>query len=539
MFSRRTGIPILSAMVLGSSVFALSQNIRVMTDEGPPPPESKLTVEEKKERDALQETLLNRAYGMTKEVSDSDKALLLSRLAEASAKNHAEKSKKWADEVFTVTANLSATTQRSQTEVATLMALAENDPEHALELLNNMEAPQPREGQPVMDPRSNAATMLFQRYWQKKGMESIDSISATARKLGENGAYPYMAMGMIVRQVKSKDAEKSQSLLNEALGFFSRRQTTRMGNDQFAMFLRANRSEISRPLMKDLLEKLVTQALAAKDDGTKVSAVIGNDKGQSARLERAASLLLFQLMPMIRDIDADWAKKLEADHQELRQAAEFARSGEQRVTMMAMAGPGPGGNSAQGGNVPRVMMEEVQSMEVDELSKQDPAAAVKRNTELKDPVIRAASGARLASTLAKSSPEQASELMKNAKEAIAETKEPQDKLRILVGLAQAQAAMNDKEAFAATLQTGYAMGEELFKKSIDKNPTMPINFLPGFDAMSRLTMSAVRVDYAATMAKLDTVRTPILQALLLVSAAEGLDPDTRPRQRGIRIAVTS
>lgn len=534
MYARRiTGLTV--AAVIISSSLLLAQTITINDDDRRPAsrPAVKETPESKKakaDRDALAESLLNRAYSLTKQTSDTEKAYILSRLAEASVKTHPQKSKDWADEVFSVTGTLPNDMQRSQVEIATLQALSENDPDHALELLAKMETPRDRDGQPVPEMVSSVATMLFQRYWQKKGMDSLEGLATSARRMGETGSYPYMAMGMIIRQVKRKDPDKSKELMNEALTYFNRRQTNSAGNNQFAMFLRQNREDIPTPLLKDLLEKVVAQAVATKDEST--SMVLATEKGVAAKLNSAASILLFQVMPMIRDLDPEWAKKLETQYQELRAAADFARSGEQR--MMVTRGVG-----GAGGQPPRAMMEEMQAMEIDELSTRDPQRALKMNAELTDPSVRAASGARLAASLVNTDPEQAAELLKKAKEAIAETKDPVDKLRILVGLAQAQASMNDKAGFEATLQSGYSLGEEMFRKGLDKNPNAPIFSQPGFDAMSRLTMSSVRMDYTATMARIDAIRSPLLQALLLITAAEGLDPDARVRPRGMRIRIES
>ncbi len=541
MLSRPSKLLAFGAIVFGSSLL-MAQTIVINDEDSRRPraqePALKETPESKKakaEREALQESLYLRAYSLTKQTSDAEKAYILGRLAEASSKSHPAKSKEWAEETFSVTANLPNDMQRSQNEMAALQALSENDADRALELMAKMETPRNRDGEPVPDIRAALATMLFQRHWQKKGIEGLDTLTATARQMGEAGSYPYMAMGMLTRMVKRNNPDKAKDLVNEALAYFNRRQTGGFSNDQFANFLRQNREDIPTPLLKDLLEKLVSQAMATKEEGS-TQMVLANEKGAAAKISSAASMMLFQLMPMIRDIDPDWATKLETQYQELKAAAEITRGSEQRMNVSVTRAVGGGSNS---GAPPRAMMEEMQAMEIDELSARDPQRALKMNAELTDPAVRAASGARLAATIAKSNPEQAAELLKKAKEAIAEAKEPADKLRILVGLAQAQAAMNDKAAFETTLATSFAMGEELFRKGLDKNPTAPVFSQPGFDAMSRLTMSAVRMDYAATMSRLDAVRSPLLQALLLIQAAEGLDPDARPRPRGMRIRIES
>jgi hypothetical protein len=185
------------------------------------------------------------------------------------------------------------------------------------------------------------------------------------------------------------------------------------------------------------------------------------------------------------------------------------------------------------------MMEEMKSREVDELVKENPNQAVKVASEINDPVIRAATDARIAGEVNKSDPERAAQMLKSAREAMAATKEPADKLRILVGLAQAQAAMKDSEGFATTLDQAYAMGEDLFRKSLDKSPDLPLLARPGFDSMMRVTITGVRLDSSTTLAHIDGVRMPILQALLLVAAAQGLDPDGTPQGAGFTFQIRS
>jgi hypothetical protein len=185
------------------------------------------------------------------------------------------------------------------------------------------------------------------------------------------------------------------------------------------------------------------------------------------------------------------------------------------------------------------MMEEMKSREVDELVKEDQKEAIRVAAEIRDPVIRAATDARIAGEVNKSDPDHAAQMIKSAREAMAASKEPADKLRILVGLAQAQSAMKDKDGFAQTLDQAYAMGEELYRKSIDKTPDAPINSRPGFDSMSRLTSAGVRLDSSATLAHIEGVRMPMLQALLLVAAAQGLDPDSTPQDGMFRIQIRS
>jgi hypothetical protein len=500
------------------------------------------TPEKKKEKAAneqLAKDLLTRASGMSKQLSDSDRAFLLAKLAQASTKTMPEQSKAWADEVFQVTSGLPADAQRSQNEITAMMAMTENDPDKGLQMLSKMEAPAPRsDGRPVPDMRAGAAGMLFQKYFQKRGSEGIEALQAAARQLGESGNYPYMAMGPIIRQITRKDSEKAQSLTNEALSFFSRRARSDQSAQQVSTFLRMNRDLIPAPILKDILGQLVSDALNTKDTNSNTSMFVSTSRG-TATMSGATNLVLFQLLPMIREIDPEWAKKVESQSTELRAAASLndnsaGNRGPTQERMGVMVGA-PGSGPLPMAN----MMEEMKSREVDELVKQDPKEAMKVAAEIHDPVIRAATDARLAGEVNKSDPDQAAQMIKSAREAMAATKEPADKLRILVGLAQAQSAMKDKEGFSITLDQAYAMGEDLYRKSVDKTPDGPIMGRAGYDSMTRLTMTGVKLDSSATLAHIEGIRMPILQAMLLVAAAQGLDPDGAPQDGMFRIQIRS
>src|SRR5436305_8634240 len=71
---------------------------------------------EKEARDELAAQLLTRAAGISSQLSDSERAYLLARLAQACARKNPQQALDWADQVFTVTAGLPASMQRSQTE---------------------------------------------------------------------------------------------------------------------------------------------------------------------------------------------------------------------------------------------------------------------------------------------------------------------------------------------------------------------------------------------------------------------------------------
>lgn len=500
-------------------------------EKAPETPEAK-KLKEENERKAKE--LLQRAYSNTKDLSESDRAAILARLSSSSARVMPDQSKAWADEVFQITQGLTNDNFRGQYEMTALLATAETDPDHALQLLLRMSPPPTnQDGNPVPDLRGPAASGLFQRYFQKKGEAGLPALQATARQLGEDGHYPFMAMGPIIRQMNQKDPDKAQALVNEALVYFPRLQQNDNSGQQIAMFLRMNQAMISKPVMKDILTQLVDKALATKKDSDNGLTTTISTNGNTATLKGMSNLMMFQLMPLINEVDPEWAKKLENDNEQLRNAViaqQNSPNGNNRVQIGMVMGNGP---LNQRGNP----MDPMKAMEVDELAQKDPMRALKASDEISDPVLRTATSVAIAGEINNSDPAQAAKLVKNAKDAIAATPEPADKLRILTGLAQAQSTMKDKDGLNTTMDQAFAMGEDLYRKSIDKNPDAGVNTRPGIDTLTRLAGIGIKADQAATLAHIDRVNAAPLQTMLLISAAENLDPDMKPAVGGFRIMI--
>lgn len=493
---------------------------------------------EAKANEKLAKQLFNRAYATGKDLSEADRAFLSARLAEAWAEKDKNKATTFADEAFSLSAGLKDM-QLSEPRTTAMLALAKVNPEHALELLGRMEAPPPRDdGSPRRDPRQAAATMLFQNYFRSAGMDALPAIEAAARNLGESGAYPFMAMGMLIRGVEKKDHDRAQSLMNQALMYINKRQQSTMAVQELGMFLNANRSLIPKPVLREVLERLVNEAL--QNDDPTVSASIANEKGVTANFKGLRAFTLMQLMPMVRDIDPEWAKKLEQEHSDLQNAANLMPAGDggQR-TFMSVSMGGPNNNSNP--NMGNMLMQEMKSREVDELiAANDTEGALKQADSITDPALRAASTAKLAGSLNKSDPERAAEILKNAKAALGEAKTDADRLRILVGLTYAQQAMGDSNAFRDSLAKAYALCDELFRKSVNNNPQMPVFARPGFESLGQLLRLEMKDDRQAAIARIEELRSPLLQAHMYIEAAETiLDPNAPPHRPGMRIVIGS
>jgi hypothetical protein len=467
--------------------------------------------------------LIDRAQALANDLSDTDRAYVLAKMAELTAKRSPEESKTRAEEAFKLAAN-SNDTAASQIQMSAMMAISQNDLDRALQMLSEMPAQRPRsDGSMSPDIRGAAAAMLFTRAFSKEGMVSVEKLQASARQMGENGFYPYMAVAQLLRGVGEKDKDRAQSIAMDAVAFINRRPLSGLESQQVTMFLQSAREFIPRPMMKEILDRVVKDALeAAKhSDGTQVAASFQTEDGQSAQLNSMATLMIFQLMPMIRDVDPDWAKQLEDQSEELKRVAALMGSGQRTSIMIGARNGGPTGPN---GNQ-RDFRDELQAMSVDELAARDPQRAMETAQAIKDPTVRVAAIARAS---AAGTDEAAKEkALKDANDALAQATDPRDKLTILSGLAQAQASLNDDDGLAVTLQQSFNLADDMFRRSVDKTPDGGAWMRPGVQAATSMVRGIARKSPRVVTEKLDSVRHQPLKALLLLSAAEALDPESR------------
>jgi hypothetical protein len=522
-------------LLLCLPALAVSQQMETTraTEGAPPKPAVRIS----KEARDLSSRLLDRAYGLSAQVSDADKAFLLARIAEVTAKSDPELSLSRAGEALQIASELASGPARSRIFMSAISALSENDIDRALQALQQL-APPPAASdainQPPPDLRSMLAIPLFQKAWQKHGLDSLDQLQATARQLGETGAYPFVAMGMLVRRVDQKDPARAQALIQDGVTFAGRGIHSQIEASQVAMFL-SNASEFVSPaLMKEILERLVAQARATGENAAFSLAITDSAGKETARLS-GASVLIMNLLPLIRRVDAEWASRLEKESDDLRTfiaARRGQQEGGQRMSVGVMIG-GPGGPNAPR----RDMREEMTAMQVDELAQRDPTRALQVSSAINDPVLRAASTASLAGSFSRSDPARAAELLKSARQVLAETPEPRDKLTILIGLAKAQSALGDAEGFKDTLARSFALAEDLYRKGLDRDPSAPVFAQPGFDQLSRLITAAAEKDVQSLQVRIEALRSTPLQASMWIQLAQALDPERRHLGPGLRIAI--
>lgn len=487
-----------------------------------PHPPSARTLQEVTDPELGPERLLVRSYLLAQDFVPEERALHFERLAEVAAVLQPALARLWAEELFQLTFTLPRTHDRVASQKNALTYLSQVDPERAMELFGTMDNLVPmREGWVAEDVRAFGARTVFAQYWKHKKGSGLENIRTEALHLAETGLYPFAAMAPILRDLSESDPAAAQAVFSEALASFQRPTFLRVETREsmFSRFLRDVWEVIPAPLAHEALRSLVSDLVSRKEDELENYRVqVYTDKG-AVSFGTMSDRLLFELAPLIREVDPVWIRRLSADRPEFARAMQVGGS-LQRSEGTVVRGRATSAEimaAAQRGSERR-RLAHIQS-----IAPENPEEALRLTTTLPDPVLRATGLAYAAVGFTSRSPERARDLTEGSKQTIGTLEDEPGKVEALASLAQAYASLGDLTSFRATARQAFDLGTELFQQDLDAHPGKLAIFAVTFKDLTKLTRVAVRFDTAHTLAHLTGLQNNVLQAHLLVDAASALE----------------
>lgn len=320
-----------------------------------------------------------------------------------------------------------------------VQALARVDPDRALELLAGMDTPVPMQsGSLPEDLRAYAARTVFPAYWRRHGEKALDRIRQNAQRIGATGQYPFRAMAPILLDIGKRDSVAADELFGEALGYYSQGSVVQDSDRVFVDFLDAVWRVISPSLQRRALLVVVPELLhSSQPKGVSYRAQIYTDRG-IAELKSPSSELLYRLLPKVREIDPEWAKRLEDQLPGLRQAG-----GSSGHTKMAAEATVVNTSNASPERIAVLQEHLLQGQRADEarnLARTDPEGALELS--LSDPEFRAEALASVAEALSEKGqdPERVRDLVRQAKDNTDRITDKAAKVEVFSSLAAAAAA---------------------------------------------------------------------------------------------------
>jgi hypothetical protein len=467
------------------------------------------------------QTLLIQSYIASQQLVPQERAMVLMYLALTATPIEPAYNRLWSEELFYFAFQLPQNWNRVAYEKNALEALSESDPVLALELLGRVEDPIPTDsGSFPEDVRAFAAQKVFLAYWQRKGQAHLDEIRAQGQHLGATGQYPYVAMIPIVLDLARSNENLAEAVFNEAATYFSRGSRFDSANPDFLQFLNSVWEVLPAPLKHQALDVAVTQLTRQP-----VSSPDEKFRGTSRTSSHGAEFtdqnrqLLFELLPRIREVDPQWAKRLLDKEPWLVAATESGgihRSDSAVIQNASSASP------EQMAAAEQRLRQRQTLAQVEREAGKDPSGALLTSRSLTDPEFQAVALANIAAGFAKNNPATAGQLLDQANGITSKLKGSPEKVTALFAKAKADYALHDLKAMQTSWTGAFDIGQELFQEDIETHPDRLAYQAACFDNLANLAKFGGKVEPQMVLQAIGVVRNQLLRAYLPIFAAEGI-----------------
>lgn len=465
--------------------------------------------------------LLHESYQSSRNFQEEQRAWLLLRLSKATVRLSPPDSRSWSDELFNLALKLPPSWNKVALQKNAVATLSEIDPSRAIQLFHVMDDPIPMaNGSLPEDVRSDAARIVFQRFWTYKGRKGLPQIERVAALLADSGEYPYAAMVPIIKRLAESDSTKAQELFAQALTYYRRGSMFLDENRVFIRFLQELRVQARPTQLREALEVVANRLLEQKPPADSKQSYRGQvfTKGGAIEFRDPADQMLFEILPLIREVDSDWANRLVQRRPALSQTAGAVGPVEHSASTTTFG-------IASGENVSpseQAGIEEGRLYTVHELAAERPDEALTVASTLTLPAFRAQAWADIAAALASKDRDRALALIDKAREVAASLRDQLDVLRVLSVLCDAGGQVGDRRVLQESLEQGLDLGEEIFNEDLAAHPGKLAYNVDGFDELTKLVQVGGKYDTDYTVNYVRQIRNELLRAHLLVSVAEGI-----------------
>jgi hypothetical protein len=480
------------------------------------------------------EYLLQRAHDMLPALPPADRVAVLTELANASVRTHSKNATVWMDETWATVSHFADRRTRVNAQSYMLQYLPELDSRAALDRLALMEPPlHPGDD----DSRSLSASSTFYQFYRDHPSE-IDRIITVARHIGDTGSYPLRSVFSVVGEmfvsagrptIRPEKQEAANVLIRDAIRYFREGIPSGQANEEFAIFLRTDSQLIPPELLKPALQELVARLLLPPRPPIDRMMTMIPDKSGSPPVfyGNRNHIVLAGLMPLVRSIDPAW-------EQTLRQTPEFNQVLEkvEDGSGVAILGAYSEGASNQ------AVIQKLQADSVQQLAHQQPDEAAKLLEGISDPVAQAGGAAALAGILKDSRPQESSQLLARAEQALEKIKSPRDRMFVLFRLSYSLVSLKQAGPMAVALDQGLAAGDEAMVTFAASHPNSSAmaavyNAAP---YLSAVVHNGARIIPEYTLTRINDVRVPALQAYLLAVMARAVDPRDAQSEVPVKVA---
>lgn len=463
------------------------------------------------ENSSLIQSALESSHATALQLSPKDEVELLTRAAQMMGKQNPQAGKEWFLEAFRVAQAMTSGSQKARYEVDIIRHWARVDSAGALSLLPALELPASWND---CEGRKAAPAAVFSEFL-KQHPGDWSSLAGAAQQLGDSGNYPFHAMQAVIQQVAKEHPDDAAALVNQAIHYYAVGARDSCSSNQLAALLAQHSKLVPGSTLKAALGTL----LASLDD--RDGSTANDSPSYATPQERQKMLALDQatlglLTALLKSLDRGRADEFSQKHPSLLAAGS------------AVADPEVGTNT--------VHFESGQDqMEISVLSSSPVQGQLQGAADEKQtgPVLVTNTEAPLALPASQLQLEGGSmhvvQVNSQAEEeaflnASAQVSAHDDE-RLIVLLERALLLAHDKriEELANTIGEAFAIGDQLFRKSVDDSPLASWNDRPGAQTVSSLVEAVAKSAPRLVLDKIKEIHNSVLQGQLYVSFAQAIE----------------
>jgi len=450
------------------------------------------------ENDGMVESACRYAHTIAeRQLSSTDRVEVLLRLANAAGKKHPEKAKQWAVEALRLADEMGSAERRTQYETEAISALAAVDSEEALTLLPGLDVPASSNDD---DARTEAAKTVFSKFINQHPGD-WEKLSVAAQRMGDTGHYPFGAVQTVVSRIGKKNPEAAATLMLQAIHYYNLNAHSPVANNQMATLLVEDARFVPGSTLKATVETMLSN-LRNSASPENLSAGTPRNPSEDASLVDLNRATLAILLPLLSSVDPEMERKLRQEIPSQDPMLDAVASLESAPTIVGPA---------------TVSSAESLSMILLGVGTQSPAITFNS--------VERSDGGDTVAMVRPPSQDDVSRLLEDSDAALEKAQDPEQRLEILTERALSLVAGKRRTELSNALVDALAVGEKLFRKSVDENPQASWNSRPGARELSTLVEAAAKTAPQVVLESLRNVHDSVLQAQLYVSFVEGLQSD--------------
>lgn len=373
------------------------------------------------------------------------------------------------------------------------------------------------------EARRSALRILLQRYGQAN---EIDKALEVINRLANEDEFPYGDADRILPKMPQNSRSEKQALFARALASYKNHQHDAIlpGND-FGVLLTHIWKDIDKATVRDGIDYMLQEARKQAESGQNSMQITVTSAKGSASVGSSYEYRLFQLIPVLREIDPSTAKDLLDQYSQTKQLLSRFPDGlgsfEDGKGDQPFVSASYGGASLQRSATWEQEVE--QGRRIAAAAENNPEQAIDDVDALNFSFVKADTLERIADIASRKNPELAKQALAKVLALSPKLKPEEERAKYMISAAELYLVMGDREDAQAALEIASQAVAELYKKDSDKDdPNTALKaFWPSVIMWEHLVSVANRISANASASILKSITDQDIRLL----ATLGLEGD--------------